>query len=283
MKLAAFSHAGVISYGLVEGENVYDIGAVLHDHYVDLQALVIAGNFAAALQSKASAERLALKALQLLPPIARPGKIFCIGHNYETHRREMQRDPTLFPATFFRFADTQVGHGQPVVIPRISTAVDYEGELAVVIGKGGRYIPRNDALAHVAGYACYNDVSVRDWQKHTSQFGPGKNFPSTGPFGPWLVTADEIPDPQNLELTTRLNGQVMQQSSTGLMIFPVDELIAYLSSFTLLSPGDVIVSGTPGGVGVRREPPIFMKAGDISEVEISSIGVLRNTMVKEDA
>ena len=167
------------------------------------------------------------------------------------------------------------------MIPRVSTAVDYEGELAVVIGKGGRYILREDALAHVAGYACYNDVSVRDWQKHTSQFGPGKNFPSTGPFGPWLVTADEIPDPQTLELTTRLNGQVMQQTSTSLMIFPVDELIAYLSSFTPLSPGNVIVSGTPGGVGVRREPPIFMKEGDISEVEISSIGVLRNTVVNE--
>lgn len=281
MKLAAFSSADVISYGLVEGEDLYDIGAVLHNRYVDLQALVVAGAFAAAQPSKALAERLRLKDLQLLPPIARPGKILCIGHNYDTHRREMQRDPTFFPATFFRFADTQVGDGQPVVIPHVSTAIDYEGELAVVIGKGGRYIQRKDALAHVAGYACYNDVSVRDWQKHTGQFGPGKNFPSTGPFGPWLVTADEIPDPQNLELTTRLNGQVMQQTSTGLMIFPVDELIAYLSSFTPLAPGDVIVSGTPGGVGVRREPPIFMKAGDISEVEISSIGVLRNTMVNE--
>ena len=281
MKLAAFSHAGVVSYGLVEGAEIYDIGAVLRQRHIDLQALVVAGDSAAAQQAKASADRLALKGLQLLPPIAKPGKIFCIGHNYETHRREMQRDPTLFPATFFRFADTQVGHEQPVVVPRVSTAVDYEGELAVVIGKAGRYIPRENALAHVAGYACYNDVSVRDWQKHTSQFGPGKNFPSTGPFGPWLVTADEILDPQNLELTTRLNGQVMQQTSTSLMIFPVDELIAYLSSFTPLSPGDVIVSGTPGGVGVRREPPIFMKAGDISEVEISSIGVLRNAVVNE--
>jgi 2-keto-4-pentenoate hydratase/2-oxohepta-3-ene-1,7-dioic acid hydratase in catechol pathway len=283
MKLAAFSHAGVTSYGLAEGEDLYDSGAVLHDRYADLQALVVAGDFAAVQRSKASAERLRIADLQLLPPIATPGKILCIGHNYDTHRREMQRDPSLFPAIFFRFADTQLGHGQPVVIPYASTAIDYEGELAVVIGKGGRYIPRKDALAHVAGYACYNDVSVRDWQKHTSQFGPGKNFPSTGPFGPWLVTADEIPDPQNLELTTRLNGQVMQQTSTGLMIFPIDELIAYLSSFTPLSPGDVIVSGTPGGVGVRREPPIFMKAGDIAEVEISSIGVLRNTMVNETA
>jgi 2-keto-4-pentenoate hydratase/2-oxohepta-3-ene-1,7-dioic acid hydratase in catechol pathway len=159
--------------------------------------------------------------------------------------------------------------------------VDFEGELAVVIGRGGRRIPRERALGHVAGYSCYNDISIRDWQRHTSQFTPGKNFPRTGGFGPWIVTADGIPDPQSLDLTTRLNGQVMQHASTAQMIFAVAEIIEYLSAFTVLSPGDVIASGTPGGVGARRDPQVFMKAGDVVEVEISAIATLRNTMTPE--
>lgn len=281
MKLAAFSQSRTISYGCAEDNTIYDVGALLRERYPDLQALIAAGDYQALRDARPQAEPRALETLQLLPPIARPAKIFCIGHNYQAHRDEMQRDPTLFPATFLRFADTQVGHGQPIVVPRVSTSIDYEGELAVIIGKAGRYIPREKALSHVAGYACFNDVSVRDWQRHTSQFTPGKNFPTTGPFGPWIVTADEIPDPQALQLTTRLNGQIMQQTSTQLMIFPVDELIAYLSSFTPLSPGDVIVSGTPGGVGVKRDPPVFMKPGDTVEIEISQIGILRNHVIQE--
>jgi 2-keto-4-pentenoate hydratase/2-oxohepta-3-ene-1,7-dioic acid hydratase in catechol pathway len=176
---------------------------------------------------------------------------------------------------FVRFADTQMGHEQPGWVPGVSRQVDYEGELAVVIGKPGRFIAPENALEHVAGYSCYNDISVRDWQQHTTQFTPGKNFPHTGAFGPWLVTADELPDPAGLELTTRLNGTVMQHAYTRDLIFPVHELIAYCSGFTALGTGDVIVTGTPGGVGFRRNPPVFLKAGDVVEVEISSVGLLR--------
>ena len=163
----------------------------------------------------------------------------------------------------------------------MSTEVDYEGELAVVIGRSGRRIRRDRALAHVAGYSCYNDISIRDWQRHTSQFTPGKNFVRTGAFGPWVVTADEIPDPQTLDLTTRLNGQVMQHANTAQMIFTVAEIIEYLSAFTVLTAGDVIVSGTPGGVGSKRDPQVFMKAGDLVEVEISGIATLRNPLAPE--
>jgi len=155
--------------------------------------------------------------------------------------------------------------------------------MAVVIGRSGRRIPRDQALAHVAGYSCYNDISIRDWQRHTSQFTPGKNFLRTGAFGPWIVTADEIADPQSLDLTTRLNGQVMQSANTAQMIFTVAEIIEYLSAFTLLVPGDVIVSGTPGGVGAKRDPQVFMKAGDLIEVEIGAVGTLRNRLVPEPA
>ena len=221
--------------------------------------------------------------MELLPPVPNPAKIFCIGHNYEEHRVETGRPKTTYPAVFVRFAESQVAHQQAAWIPSVSTEVDYEGEMAVVIGRSGRRIPRDQALAHVAGYSCYNDISIRDWQRHTSQFTPGKNFLRTGAFGPWIVTADEIADPQSLDLTTRLNGQVMQSANTAQMIFTVAEIIEYLSAFTLLVPGDVIVSGTPGGVGAKRDPQVFMKAGDLIEVEIGAVGTLRNRLVPEPA
>ena len=228
-----------------------------------------------------TAPRVALDSVELLPPVPDAGKIFCIGHNYEEHRVETGRPKTSSPAVFPRFADTLVGHGNQAWIPAESTEIDYEGELAVVIGRAGRRIARAEALSHVAGYSCFNDISVRDWQRQTSQFTPGKNFPRTGGFGPWLVTADEISDPQELSLETRLNGQVVQHANTDQMIFRVAELIEYLSTFTLLSPGDVIVSGTPGGVGAKRTPPLFMKAGDSVEVETGRVGTLRLGLAAE--
>ena len=166
-------------------------------------------------------------------------------------------------------------------ISKVSSHFDYEGELAVIIGKPGRYIAKADALKHIAGYACYNDGSIRDWQMHTHQFIPGKNFPQSGSYGPWMVTADEIADPSKLTLITRLNGQELQRTGTDLMIFPIPELIEYISGFTTLNPGDVIATGTPGGVGFKRKPPLYMKAGDVVEVDISSVGVLRNPIVDE--
>ena len=168
--------------------------------------------------------------------------------------------------------------GQPIRCPRESAHLDYEGEIAIVIGKPGRRIAESEAWAHVAGYACYNDGSVRDWQRHTSQFTPGKNYVATGAFGPWLVSAGEIPAGERLTLTTRLNGEVMQQAATDMMIFPIPRLVAYCSTFLPLATGDVIVTGTPGGVGARRTPPVYMKPGDVVEVEVSRVGVLRNTI-----
>lgn len=284
MKLVSFRVEGRSSYGVVDGTTVADVGAGLASTYRDLKAVLAdAQGIARLADASASAPRISLDAIAFEPVIPNPGKVFCIGHNYEEHRVEMARAKTQFPAVFLRFADSEVGHGQDAWIPAESREIDYEGELAVVIGKGGRRIPKAEALNHVAGYSCFNDISVRDWQRHTTQFTAGKNFPRTGAFGPWIVTADAIGDPQTLDLTTRLNGQVMQQSNTAQMIFPVAEIIEYLSTFTHLAPGDVIASGTPGGVGVRREPQVFLKPGDVVEVEIARIATLRTTLVAEPA
>lgn len=211
----------------------------------------------------------------LLPPVTNPGKIICVGLNYDDHRRETKRPEMPYPTLFIRWPDSHVGHLQPLLKPAQSDRFDYEGELAVVIGKPGRHIPAERALDYVAGYSCYNDGSIRDWQKHTSQFTAGKNFPASGSFGPWLV-AKTIKDPHKLTLTTRLNGAVVQKSDTDQLIFDIPTLIAYISTFTNLSTGDVIVSGTPGGVGDRREPPLYMRPGDVVEVEISDVGTLVN-------
>ena len=215
------------------------------------------------------------------PVIPNPQKILCVGLNYISHRTETKRPETKYPSIFTRFADTQVGHETPVLRPSFSTAFDYEGELAVVIGRRGRHISEQDVSAHIAGYSCYNDVSVRDWQRHTAQWTPGKNFPSTGAFGPSLVTPDEIPDLGALTLTTRLNGKVMQEAPISDLIFSVPVIVSYISKFTPLYPGDVIATGTPGGVGDRRDPPVYMKDGDIVEVEIDRIGILRNVVQSE--
>jgi 2-keto-4-pentenoate hydratase/2-oxohepta-3-ene-1,7-dioic acid hydratase in catechol pathway len=182
---------------------------------------------------------------------------------------------------FVRFQDSIVGHGQAIQRPTSSAQLDWEGELAVIIGKRARRVTRARALDYVAGYACFNDGSVRDYQRHSQQFTPGKNFHASGSFGPWLVTTDEQPDPRKLRLSTRLNGDVMQDESVGELCFDVAQLIEYCSTWSQLEPGDVIVTGTPGGVGAGRKPPLWMKAGDTVEVEITGLGVLRNPIVDE--
>lgn len=225
------------------------------------------------------ADTLELSDLSLLPVIPDPGKILCVGLNYEEHRLEAKRPTTVQPTIFMRAASSQIGHGNAIVIPQESAMVDYEGEIAIVIGKTGRHIEEKDAWAHIAGYVPYNDVSVRDWQNHTSQWTPGKNFDATGCFGPWLVTRDEVPDGKDLTLITRLNGTVMQKAVTSQLIFSIPRLIHYISRFSTLEVGDVIVTGTPGGVGFKRTPPIFLKAGDNVEVEIEGLGKLVNNVV----
>lgn len=282
MKLVSFRWQGSDSYGAVLDGGAVDLGKRLGGRYPDLGSVLAADALGeAADAAEGEAADVSLDDITFLPVIPNPGKIVCVGLNYLTHRDEAGRGETGHPAIFTRFPETQLGHGQPVVRPRVSDKLDYEGELALIIGKPGRYIEEEGALSHIAGYACYLDASLRDWQRHTDQWTPGKNFPSTGGFGPWMVTADEIPDPTRLTLTTRLNGEVMQRSTTDLLIFTIPVLINYISSFTELRPGDVIATGTPGGVGSRRDPPLFMKAGDTVEVEITQIGTLAHTIADE--
>lgn len=283
MKLVSFSRNGQQSYGAVTDKGVVDLGAVLGARYADLKALLAADALAeaAAVAGQGQAS-FSLADVTLLPVIPNPGKIWCCGLNYGEHVRETNREITEQPTFFLRVADSQVGHEQAMVRPSESTQFDYEAEIAVVIGRPGRRIAEADAGQHVAGYACYNDGSVRDWQRHTSQWVPGKNFWRTGAFGPWMVTSDEIPFGTLMTLTTRLNGEELQRATTDMMIHSIARQIAYVSTIAPLEPGDVIVTGTPGGVGARRNPPVWMKAGDVVEIEVDRIGVLRNT-VADDA
>ena len=283
MKLVTFKYNDFVSFGVAEDELVFDIGQVLGGQHSDLCSVIGAGNNELITGAITNAERYELGDVQLLPPIMKPDKIICVGLNYESHRKETGRAEVKYPTLFTRFANTQIGHEESIWLPSESTNLDYEGELAVVIGKSGWKIPEDRAMEHVVGYACYNDATIRDWQRHTSQFTPGKNFPHTGSFGPWLVTTEEIPDPSSLSLTTRLNGEVMQHATTDMLIFSIPVLINYISRFTRLEPGDVISTGTPGGVGFKRDPQIFMKSGDRVEVEISGIGTLTNSIIFEQA
>lgn len=281
MKLATFKREGRAGWGVLVGDGIADVGVALAGRYAGIKAVLAAdalGEVAAAVDT---APRIAAGEVEWLPVLPDPGKILCIGLNYETHRQETGREATGHPAVFTRFADTQIGHAAAILRPRVSTALDYEGELAVVIGRAGRYIARDDAMAHVAGYACYNDATIRDWQRHTIQFTPGKNFPGTAAFGPVLVTADEIADYRELRIETRVNGETVQSAGLDQLIFDVPTLIEYCSSFTPLSPGDVIATGTPGGVGFKREPQLFLKPGDAVEVDIPGVGLLLNGVADE--
>jgi 2-keto-4-pentenoate hydratase/2-oxohepta-3-ene-1,7-dioic acid hydratase in catechol pathway len=283
MKLVSFERNGQAGFGAVIGEDgVVDLGAALGGRYADLQALLAAdalGEAAAAVAGKAAEFRMG--DVTLLPVIPHPGKIWCCGLNYGEHVRETNREVTEQPTFFLRVADSQVGHNQPIVCPPESTQVDYEAEIAVVIGKPGRRIKEADVAQHIAGYACYNDGSIRDWQKHTSQWVPGKNFWRTGGFGPWMVTADELPFGTVMRLQTVLNGQVLQDATTEMMIHSIARQIAYVSTIAPLRAGDVIVTGTPGGVGARRSPPVWMKPGDVCEIVVDKIGTLRNPIAAE--
>lgn len=281
MRLASYRGTNGPTYGLVTDQGVIDLGRRLGARYPDLRALIAGSALDEARGLAGEAPDTRLDRVEWLPVIPNPDKIVCIGLNYEEHRAETNRDKTEHPAVFLRLAESQVAHGQALMLPPESTQLDYEGEIAVIVGAPGRRIPEARAWEHVCGYAPYNDGSVRDWQRHTVQWTAGKNFARTGGFGPWLVTADEIPPGTVLELTTRLNGAVMQHATTDMLIHSIPRLIAYISTWTTLLPGDVIVSGTPGGVGARRTPPVWMKAGDVVEVEVSRVGLLRNVVAAE--
>lgn len=248
----------------------------------DLDAQIAGGKMAAAGAAAAAGETVDDASLKFLPPVAKPPKIICLGLNYRDHAEEAGLGIPEFPVLFGRFASSLIGHGAPIILPKASEQLDWEAELVVVLSKGGKNIAEADALDHVAGYSVFNDASIRDYQLRTPQWTAGKNFDDTGAFGPWLVTPDEVPDgAAGLKIECRVNGEVMQSSNTGNLIFTVANTIHLLSTFMTLEAGDVIVMGTPGGVGVARDPQVWMKAGDVCEVEIEGIGLLKNTVVAE--
>lgn len=287
MKLLSFEHAGRASWGAVVDEHVADLGRAF-PQYPTLQAYIAAGRTGqAAADAKTVAADLPLAEIRYLPLIPQPEKIVCAIRNYHDHHREvvaagLDRELSAFPPIFLRVWRSQTAHEGPIVRPHCSDSLDWEGELAVIIGKAGRNIPKERAHEHIAGYSIYNDASIREWQFHAKAIAAGKNFESTGSFGPWMVTADEIAPDRALKLETRLNGEVMQTTRTDDMIFSVAQQIEYASTIFTLVPGDVIVTGTPGGVGWSKKPPRFMVPGDVVEVEIEAIGVLRNRIVQAD-
>ena len=286
MRLLSFSEGGRESWGAVVGEVVVDLGKAL-PRYPTLADFIASADYIRRNEIVSAVKPgPKLSEIRFLPVIPRPEKIICVVRNYLDHHNEalasgLKREITEYPPIFLRVWRSQVGHNEPIIRPKVSDHLDWEGELAVVIGKAGRHISQADAWSHVAGYSIFNDVSVRDWQRHAQQIASGKNFVGTGPFGPWLVTPDNIGDPAKLKIETRVNGAVMQSSDTSMLIFPIPRLIEYCSTIFDLVPGDVVATGTPAGVGFARKPPIFLKPGDVVEVEIERIGVLRNPVVAE--
>ncbi|RLL63955.1 fumarylacetoacetate hydrolase family protein [Paenirhodobacter hankyongi] len=279
MRLVSFTdQSGQASYGTVEGSEVLDAGSVLRSRWPDLRAVVAAGAVA---ELAGLGPRRPLADVRLLPPIPEPGKILCIGLNYLSHIAETGRERPSHPSIFTRYPASLVGHGTPLVRPKASQAFDYEGELAVIIGKGGRHIPAAEAFDHVLGYTCVNEGSIRDFQIHTPQFWPGKSFEASGAIGPWIVTADAIDDITRAELTTRVDGAVVQRAWLDDLAIGIPEMIAYISTVITLSPGDVIATGTPGGVGKFRKPQLYLVPGMQVEVEITGIGTLKNGVVDE--
>jgi 2-keto-4-pentenoate hydratase/2-oxohepta-3-ene-1,7-dioic acid hydratase in catechol pathway len=280
MKLVSYLANGKPSFGVVVGDGVATMNERLGGRFATLRGAIAGGavDEMRKLSQGAKAD-LPLAGLAYLPAIPDPEKIMCVGINYKSHAAEHGTEAPKLPNIFLRFVNTLVPHGGDMIRPKVSTHFDFEGELALVIGKGGRHIKAANALEHIAGYTCFNDATVRDFTKYS--LASAKNFIGSGPLGPWIVTADEIPDPTRLTLVTRLNGQEMQRSGTDMLIHTIPTIIEFCSMFTPLVPGDIIATGTPDGIGAKRNPPVWMKAGDVLEVEVSGIGVLRNTIADE--
>lgn len=285
MKFVSFRSAAATRTGVLDGDAVIDLNALRPDISADLtEALASGVDLVAAGQAalRSDAPRIAASGLKLAPVVPRPGKIVCLGLNYFDHAKEGGREKPDYPWFFLRSTTSLIAADEPGIRPRVSEKLDYEAELAVVIGKSGRHVPVERALEHVFGYACFNDISVRDYQKRTPQWTIGKNFDGTGAFGPHLVTADELPPgAAGLRIQCRLNGEVMQDADTASMIWGVAETIAILTECLTLEPGDVIVMGTPAGVGFARNPPVWMRDGDRVEVEIDGVGLLATTIRDE--
>ena len=279
MRVASFEVADRQSYGIVDGDRLRESSPALRAKYRDLRAVIAAGAMAQIADD--TGEAFAFSDVKFLPVIPNPDKILCVGVNYLPHIEEMGREAPEHPVVFVRFPGSVVGHGQPLLRPRISEQFDFEGELAVVIGKAARAVNRSVAGDCIAGYSGFMDGSVRDWQRHTPQFTAGKNFEQSGAFGPWLLTPDELPDISELELATRVSGELMQSARISDLLFDIPSLIEYCSSFTRLLPGDVIATGTPGGVGAARKPPRWLRAGDTVEIDLGPLGTLANPVIDE--
>ncbi|MGI9308694.1 MAG: fumarylacetoacetate hydrolase family protein [Gammaproteobacteria bacterium] len=279
MKFSSFTVDGRSSYGLVQDDQILEPEDQFRAQYPDLKSVLAGSTLQLAADSAINGHTYQFDYVACEPVIPNAGKILCVGVNYQAHMEEMFREMPKYPWLFVRFPDSQVGHKQDLVHPGVTDQYDFEGEFAFVIGKQAHRVAAQDALDYVAGYTCFMDGSVRDYQRHGSQFTPGKNFWHSGSMGPWFVSADKIPDPKSLTLETRLNGEVMQQGEVSDLKFGVAELIEYCSTFAKLMPGDVISTGTPSGVGAARTPPIWLQPGDRLEVEVSEIGVLKNSVV----
>ncbi len=280
MRVAKVMHLNRIASAVLDGDRLAIIGDWLESDASSAPFAIPAMSLGSLRQAARSAREMRdLAEVALLPPAGPLSKVVCLGLNYRTHLAETHNDKAENPSLFTKMSDALVGHDSPIVRPRVSEHFDYEGEIAVIIGKGGRHIAAERALDHVFGYTIMLDGSVRDYQKHS--VSAGKNFWHSGSLGPWIITADEIPDPKKLELETRLNGQIVQTTTADLMIYDIPRTIEYISRWTPLAAGDVIATGTPGGVGSRRTPPLWMRAGDRIEVEVAQIGVLGNDVIDE--
>jgi 2-keto-4-pentenoate hydratase/2-oxohepta-3-ene-1,7-dioic acid hydratase in catechol pathway len=280
MRLISFLKNDQHSYGILRGAEVVDLGAKYYDRFPTLRTAIDGGVFAETNDLPIGAARYDLAAIELLSPISDPNKIICVGRNYRGHVEEAGLKLPNFPNVFVRFIDSLVPPGKPLVRPSVSDQFDFEGEIAIIIGRSGRHISEKEALGYVFGYSCFNDGTLRDYQFEKS-LTSGKNFFASGSFGPAILTADEVPDPSKLTVETRLNNDVVQKATLSSLIFDISYLIAHLSRFTPLAPGDVIATGTPDGVGMARTPKLWMKPGDIVEVTVPGVGTLRNPVVAE--
>jgi 2-keto-4-pentenoate hydratase/2-oxohepta-3-ene-1,7-dioic acid hydratase in catechol pathway len=279
MRLASFSRGGRAAFGVVQGDGIVDLSTA--EVPTLRSALTTWGMEGLLERARGGRTVVPLQGATWLQPIVDPDKIVCVGLNYFEHAKEANLPVPDRPSLFVRFASSQVGHLESVERPRASQQFDYEAELAVVIGRGGRHITEAQATGHVLGYSCFAENSIRDWQMHSRQATPGKNFERSGAFGPWIVTPDEAGPVENMEVIGRLNGREMQHDKAGNMIFSIAQTIAYVSTFATLLPGDVIVTGTPAGVGFTRKPPVWLVPGDRFDVEITGVGVLSNGVVDE--
>ena len=281
MKFISFLHEGSEKFGVSDDKFITDLTGKINGCR-SLKELIEKNQiYNAKKYVESNKDHIDEDQIKYLPVITKPDKIICVGLNYKDHVDEIEINLEKNPVIFLRLADSQTAHKENILLPKVSKKLDYECELAVIIGKNGKHIEKENALDFVIGYSCYNDCTVRDWQQHTSQFTMGKNFEKTGSFGPHMILSDTIQDYRSLGIQTRLNGQVLQKAKLNQLIFDVPTLISYISKAMPLRAGDVIVTGTPGGVGFKRNPPIYMKHGDKVEVEISKIGVLTNNVINE--